>query len=91
MTTSALIAFMVRKLVLIFLFLTGPYAFSQGLKSTAEPVFKVGEKLQYRLRYGFITAAEASIRAEESTTIFDNKPVFHLIAEGGTAGTFNVF
>ena len=82
---------MIRKLVLLFLFLTGQTAFSQGLMSIAEPVFKVGEKLQYRLRYGFITAAEASIRVEETTTIFDNKPVFHLIAEGGTAGTFNVF
>jgi hypothetical protein len=82
---------MIRKLVIVFLLLSGSYAFSQGLKSNGEPVFKVGEKLQYRLRYGFITAAEASIRVEESTTIFDNKPVYHLIAEGRTAGTFNVF
>jgi hypothetical protein len=82
---------MIRKLIIVFLLLSGPYAFSQGLKSNGEPVFKVGEKLQYRLRYGFITAAEASIRVEESTTMFDNKPVYHLIAEGRTAGTFNVF
>ena len=82
---------MIRKLVSVFLLLTGSFAFSQGLKNTGDPVFKVGEKLQYRLRYGFITAAEASIRVEETTAVFDNKPVYHLIAEGGTAGTFSVF
>jgi len=82
---------MIRKLLIVFLLLTGSSAFAQGLKSNGEPVFKVGEKLQYRLRYGFITAAEASIRVEETTAIFDNKPVYHLIAEGRTSGSFNVF
>lgn len=82
---------MIRKLVSVFLLLTGSFAFSQGLRNTGDPVFKVGEKLEYRLRYGFVTAAEASISVEETTAVFDNKPVYHLIAEGGTAGTFSVF
>jgi hypothetical protein len=82
---------MLRIIWIVFLLLTSSTAFTQGLKSNGEPVFKVGERLQYRLRYGFITAAEASIRVEESTALFDNKPVYHLIAEGRTAGSFNVF
>lgn len=82
---------MVKKLLIIFLLLTGSSAFAQGLKSIAEPVFKAGEKLEYRLRYGFITAAEASIRVGETTALFDNKPAYHLIAEGRTAGSFNIF
>jgi hypothetical protein len=51
----------------------------------------VGEQLNYKLRYGFITAAEASIRVENSDAKFDTKPVYHLVAEGRTAGSFNVF
>lgn len=82
---------MLKKILIIFLLLSGSSAFAQELKSIAEPVFKVGEKLEYRLRYGFITAAEASIRVEETRALFDNKPVYHLIAEGRTAGSFNVF
>lgn len=82
---------MLKKILIIFLLLSGSSAFAQELKSIAEPVFKAGEKLEYRLRYGFITAAEASIRVEETSALFDNKPVYHLIAEGRTAGSFNVF
>lgn len=82
---------MLRKLFFVFLLLTGSSAYAQGLKSIAEPVFKAGEKLEYRLRYGFITAAEASIRVGETTALFDNKPIYHLIAEGRTAGSFNIF
>jgi hypothetical protein len=83
---------MIKKQILFtILLLAGSFAFAQVVKNNGEPVFKVGERLDYRLRYGFITAAEASIRVEESTAQFDNNPVFHLVAEGRTAGTFNIF
>jgi len=83
---------MIKKQILfIILLLAGSFAFAQVVKNNGEPVFKVGERLDYRLRYGFITAAEASIRVEETTAQFDNNPVFHLVAEGRTAGTFNIF
>lgn len=54
-------------------------------------MFQVGEQLGYKLRYGPITAAEANIRVESTDVKFDNKPVYHLVAEGRTAGSFNVF
>lgn len=82
---------MVRRILIFLLMLTGFSGFSQQLQNVDEPVFKVGEKLEYRLRYGFITAAEASIRVEATDAQFDNRPVYHLIAEGRTAGSFNVF
>ncbi len=64
--------------------------FSQELAKVAEPVFKVGEKLSYKMQYGFFTAAEANIRVEASDKKLDG-PAYHLIAEGKTAGTFDVF
>jgi hypothetical protein len=83
---------MLKKLILFsFLLFACSSIFAQAVKNNGEPVFKVGERLDYRLRYGFITAAEASLRVEETTALFDNNPVFHLLAEGRTAGSFNVF
>lgn len=56
-----------------------------------EPIFQVGEQLGYKLKYGFVTAASANIRVEASDAKFENKPVYHLVAEGRTAGSFDVF
>ena len=67
------------------------YLFAQGLAKTNEAAFKAGEKLSYKLKYGFFTAAEANIRVEESPIRFNDQPAYHIIAEGKTAGTFDVF
>jgi len=66
-------------------------AFSQEPPAIGEPVFKAGEQLSYKLKYGFFTAAEAELRVEESEKKFDGHPAFHIIADGKTAGTFDVF
>lgn len=65
--------------------------FAQEITKTSEPVFKAGEKLSYKMKYGFFTAAEANIRVEDSPTKFEGQPAYHIIAEGKTAGTFDVF
>ncbi|MGB4401230.1 MAG: DUF3108 domain-containing protein [Daejeonella sp.] len=82
---------MKNKLVVLLFLISALNGFGQELTNVREPVFKVGEQLSYRLRYGFVTAAEAHIRVEPSDAKFDNKPVYHLVAEGRTAGSFNVF
>ena len=56
-----------------------------------EPVFKVGEQLKYTLRYGFFTAAEAVINVQEGEKKFNGRPAFHIVADGKTAGTFDIF
>jgi len=82
-----------RKCFLIIPFLTVflNTPFAQQLTSVSEPVFKVGEQLTYTLKYGFFTAAEAVINVEESDKKFDDRPVFHIVADGKTAGTFDIF
>jgi len=65
-------------------------AAGQDLK-IGEPVFKPGEKLSYRLKYGFFTGATAVIRVEESEKKFDGHSAYHIIADGKTAGAFDVF
>lgn len=81
---------MTKRILILLLVLHSFQSFSQ-LQNVKEPVFRVGERLEYRLRYGFITAAEASIRVEASDAQFDSRPVYHLVAEGRTAGSFNLF
>src|ERR1700712_5511153 len=78
-------------LVLIFACCCLPALFAQELTKTNEVAFKSGEKLSYKMKYGFFTAAEANIRVEDSPIKFEEKPAYHIIAEGKTAGTFDVF
>lgn len=79
-----------KQLLFILCFLT-VRVYSQDLITTGVPVFKAGEKLSYKVKYGFFTAAEANLRVEESEKTFDGHPVFHIIADGRTAGTFDIF
>lgn len=64
---------------------------AQNLPQLSEPVFKPGEELNYRLKYGWFTGAEAHLRVEQTDTKFEGKPAWHIIADGKTAGTFDVF
>jgi hypothetical protein len=65
--------------------------FSQELKIGSEPVFKEGEELSYKLKYGFFTGAEATIRVEDGGKKIENHPSYHITVDGKTAGTFDVF
>jgi len=67
------------------------FAVAQELPLKKEAVFQEGEVLQYKLRYGFITAAEATIKVANSDLKFDNKPTYKLTVDAQTSGTFDVF
>ncbi|MGY3054579.1 hypothetical protein ACVWYG_002786 [Pedobacter sp. UYEF25] len=81
-----------KKIILLFtsLFLIG-YARAQQMEVVKEPVFQNGEVLNYKLKYGFITAAEASIKVSNSDLKFDNRPTFRLSVDAHTSGTFDLF
>lgn len=82
-----------RTFLLIALSFTVPFirCFSQDIVKMNSPVFKIGEELNYKLKYGFFTAAEADLHVEESDKKFDGHPALHIVADGRTAGTFDVF
>ena len=73
------------------LFLLPFAAMSQELPIIKDAIFKEGEVLQYKLKYGFITAAEATLKVQSSDLRFDGKPVYHLVADAQTSGTFDIF
>lgn len=81
-----------KKLILLFtLALHGLPGISQELPLKKEPVFQEGEVLKYKLKYGFITAAEATIKVMGSDLKFDDKPTYRLVVDAQTSGTFDIF
>src|ERR1700761_6143556 len=77
---------------LLFVFLLAGFSsplYAQQLVKVPETVFKPGEELSYRLKYGFFTAATADIKVENSDIKFEGNPAWHIIADGKTAGTFD--
>jgi hypothetical protein len=81
-----------KKYVVITLILTAfaGKSFCQEMATMVAPVFKVGEQLNYRLKYGFFTAAEADLRVEATDKKFDGHPAYHIVADGKTAGAFDL-
>lgn len=66
-------------------------SFAQKLDYLDSSTFKEGETLTYKLKYGFLTAAEAKLRVLSSDVKFDNRSTYHLLVEGSTSGTFDIF
>ena len=66
-------------------------SYAQELNKLPEPVFKAGELLSYKMKYGIFTAAETHIKVEDSPIKFNGQPAFHIVADGKTAGTFDIF
>ena len=64
---------------------------AQELPLKKEAVFQAGEVLEYKLKYGFITAAEATIKVLNTDLKFEDKPVFKLTVDAKTSGTFDIF
>jgi len=75
--------------VLLFLLFAGT-AFGQVANVLTEPVFKAGEQLGYKFKYGFFTGAEGELKVQDGEKI-NGHATYHIIAQGNTAGAFDVF
>jgi hypothetical protein len=65
--------------------------YAQELPIKKATVFQAGEVLQYKLKYGFITAAEGTLKVSSSDLKFDDKPTYRLSVDAQTSGTFDIF
>lgn len=79
------------QMIALVLGLVSLASYAQELPSKKEAIFKEGEVLQYKLKYGFITAAEATLKVLGSDLKFDNKPTYRLSVDAQTSGTFDIF
>lgn len=82
-----------KKLIIILItFSFTGVSFSQTLlPSLKKDVFVPGEELTYKLKYGFISAAEGVLKVLPSDLTFDGKPTYHLNAVGTTSKAFSIF
>ncbi|TDQ09869.1 DUF3108 domain-containing protein [Pedobacter metabolipauper] len=80
-----------KSFVFIFIAFLSFKSLAQELPFVKEPVFQPGEVLKYKLKYGFITAAEGTLKVLNSDLKFDGKPTYRLSVDGETSGTFDVF
>lgn len=53
--------------------------------------FKVGEKLRYRVTYGFMDAGEAVLEVQSTSRKGSGRDLHHVVATGKTLGGFNAF
>lgn len=81
---------MKRIILIAFISFLSLNSFSQDLPYLKESVFKPGETLKYKLKYGFISAANGTLSVKKSTLDFDGKPTYHLSAEGKTSSAFSL-
>ena len=81
------------------LYTIGLLGFSVALTSStkvAYPVvtnssFQIGEKLRYRVTYGFIDAGEATLEVKSTKEKGAGRALYHTVAKGRTLGGFNAF
>jgi hypothetical protein len=76
--------------IFMLLFLLPHRGEAQLLPYLKESSFKAGEELQYRLRYGMISAATGTLTVKDSKLKFSSPHTFHLTAVGKTTNAFSM-
>ncbi len=59
--------------------------------SVTNSSFKIGEKLRYRVTYGFMDAGEAILEVKSTSKKGANRSLYHVVGTGRTLGGFNAF
>lgn len=81
------------------LFISGIFALGLGFTSSSlisyptakSNSFKSGERLRYRVTYGFMDAGEAVLTVNETSKKGAGRSLYHVKGEGRTLGGFNLF
>ncbi len=76
-------------LVLVGVGMVGFHA-KDNYRQVANSSFGAGEKLEYRVHYGFINAAEAKVEISNSVVKINNRPCYRVNVSGRTVGAFDL-
>lgn len=83
---------MKRLFLFLFIFcLTAQAGFSQLFRHIENNSFQKGEKLTFRIHYGWMDAGEATMEVEEKEYYHEGRKVYHIIGKGYTTGAFDWF
>jgi len=66
-------------------------ATQSSLPDLNQSAFKAGEKLTYKVHYGFVDAGEATLELKESPYTFQDRPAFYAVGKGKSLGAFDMF
>jgi hypothetical protein len=69
---------------------TSPGRLLNNLQLQAQPAFKIGELLSYRIHYGPVNAGRATLEITDGGK-FDGKPTYHMTGLGWTTGMTDWF
>ncbi|MFM7218130.1 MAG: DUF3108 domain-containing protein [Bacteroidota bacterium] len=76
----------------LFFFSSPIFAHAQAsLRSISNDAFRPGEKLSYRVHYGFIDAGTAQLEVASNTTKIGPRECYHVIGTGRSVGAFDWF
>ncbi len=76
--------------ILISIALAGLLSFTQGEKREKK-YFDTGERVEYRIHYGIINAAEARVDIARNLSKINGRPCYRINVFGRTTGAFDVF
>jgi hypothetical protein len=95
---------MKKTAVLLLAVLLGPIGWAQGtkpqkakidtlpdhaLRTVTNRAFGVGEKLTYRVHYGFVDAGEAVLEVKSTKAKFGGRDAYHIVGTGRSLGAFD--
>jgi hypothetical protein len=83
--------FNVRFLVVTVLLFVGSASYSQKLIPVVNEAFKPGEKLKFRVHFGFIDAGEVTMEIDDKYEKFASRSCLHIVGLGKTKGAFDWF
>jgi len=79
-------------LVLVLISLVAKSADGQKvLRTVNNEAFKPGEKLKFRIHYGFLDAGEATLEIMPDIQKFGPRECYHMVGTGSTVGAFDWF
>lgn len=78
--------------ILLLCVCTAQYSSAQKtLRTMPNEAFGLGEKMKFRVHYGFIDAGIASLEIEKDLKSFGSRNCYHILGKGTSAGAFNWF
>jgi hypothetical protein len=84
-----------KNLAYLFVLVGGMFTMTSSKEVTYPTVvnkaFQIGEKLRYRVTYGFMDAGEAVLELKSTTKKGANRELMHAVGSGRTLGGFNAF
>ena len=92
MNNSRIFIFLILSVIAFGFTEQQPQASVSELKTTAvNEAFKRGEKLKFRLHYGFMDAAEITLDVKDEAKTFGSSNTFHVVGVGNSKGSFDWF